>query len=134
MLDLDAGELRTRNGELADLRRQALEVLLLLGAHAGHVVGKDDLMSRVWPRVVVGEDSLVQAIADIRRVLGDRDHRLLRNVPRRGYMLVAGGEALVAGSGNGAETAASTARPDDGRRRRRLQWRRRRRSRRTGAG
>ena len=31
VLDLDAGELRTANGRLADLRRQALEVLLVLG-------------------------------------------------------------------------------------------------------
>ncbi|MGH6608638.1 MAG: hypothetical protein ACRECQ_00120, partial [Burkholderiaceae bacterium] len=46
------------------------------------------LMSRVWPDVVVGEGSLVQAIGDIRRVLGDTGHRLIRNVARRGYMLV----------------------------------------------
>ena len=47
-------------------------------------------MSRVWPDVVVGEGSLVQAIADIRRVLGDTGHRVIRNVARRGYMLVPG--------------------------------------------
>ncbi len=88
-LDLTHGELRTASNELADLRRQALDVLLLLGAHAGHVVSKEELMRRVWPNVVVGEDSLVQAIADIRRVLGDEGHQLVRTVPRRGYMLSA---------------------------------------------
>jgi TolB-like protein len=31
---------------------------------------------------------LTQAIADIRRTLGDADHRLVRNVARRGYLLV----------------------------------------------
>lgn len=86
-LDLTHGELRTASNELADLRKQALDVLLLLGAHAGHVVSKEELMRRVWPNVVVGEDSLVQAIADIRRVLGDEGHQLVRTVPRRGYML-----------------------------------------------
>ncbi len=88
-LDLTHGELRTASNELADLRKQALDVLLLLGAHAGHVVSKEELMRRVWPNVVVGEDSLVQAIADIRRVLGDDRHQLVRTVPRRGYMLLA---------------------------------------------
>ena len=88
-LDLIHGELRTASNELADLRKQALDVLLLLGAHAGHVVSKEELMRRVWPNVVVGEDSLVQAIADIRRVLGDEGHQLVRTVPRRGYMLSA---------------------------------------------
>jgi TolB-like protein len=46
-------------------------------------------MQRVWPNVVVTEDSLVQAVGDIRRVLGDNAHQLLRTVPRHGYMLVA---------------------------------------------
>jgi len=70
-LDLSARELRTPSGQLASLRRQALDVLLMLGEQAGHVVGKQQLMQRVWPNVVVGEDSLVQAVADIRRALGD---------------------------------------------------------------
>lgn len=87
-LDLANRELRGPDGQLAELRRQALDVLLLLGARAGHVVGKDELLREVWPRVVVGEDSLVQAVAEIRRVLGDREHRLVRTVARRGYMLV----------------------------------------------
>ena len=88
-LDLTHGELRTAGNELADLRKQALDVLLLLGAHAGHVVSKEELMRLVWPNVVVGEDSLVQAVADIRRVLGDEGHQVVRTVPRRGYMLLA---------------------------------------------
>ena len=91
VLDLTAGELLAADGELAGLRRQALEVLLVLGRRAGQVVSKDELMQRVWPGVVVGEGSLTQAIADVRRVLGDTDHRLVRNVARRGYRLVPGG-------------------------------------------
>jgi DNA-binding winged helix-turn-helix (wHTH) protein len=88
VLDLVAGELLTNDGQLAGLRRQALDVLLVLGRRVGQVVGKDELMQRVWPDVVVGEGSLTQAIADIRRTLGDADHRLVRNVARRGYLLV----------------------------------------------
>jgi TolB-like protein len=86
-LDLAAGELRGPDGELAALRRQALAVLLALGREAGRVVAKDRLMAQVWPGVVVGEGSLTQAVADIRRVLGEPGHRLLRNVARRGYLL-----------------------------------------------
>jgi TolB-like protein/DNA-binding winged helix-turn-helix (wHTH) protein len=80
--------LRNAQGELAGLRKQALDVLLVLARRVGEVVSKDELMSQVWPKVVVGEGSLTQAIADIRRVLGDDGHRLVRNVARRGYMLV----------------------------------------------
>ncbi len=89
VLDLANGELRAAGGELAELRKQALNLLLVLGSQAGHVVAKEELLRRVWPNVVVGDDSLAQAVAEIRRVLGDQEHRLVRTVARRGYMLVA---------------------------------------------
>jgi DNA-binding winged helix-turn-helix (wHTH) protein/TolB-like protein len=88
VLDLRKRELLTAQGEVATLRKQALDVLVVLGERAGEVVSRDELMRLVWPDVVVGEGSLAQAIADIRRVLGDSEHRLVRNVARRGYMLV----------------------------------------------
>jgi TolB-like protein/DNA-binding winged helix-turn-helix (wHTH) protein len=88
VLDLGAGELFDAAGRPAELRAQALKVLLVLGERAGQVVGKDELMRRVWGDVVVTEDSLVQAVGDIRRVLGDAKHERVRTVPRRGYLLV----------------------------------------------
>lgn len=88
ILDLQDGELRRADGTPAELRRQALRVLLVLAERVGHVVGKDELMRRVWPDVVVTEDSLVQTIHEIRRVLGDERHRFVRTAARRGYMLV----------------------------------------------
>ncbi len=88
ILDLAAGELLSAGRQPAGLRKQALEVLLVLGRRAGQVVSKDELMDQVWPDVVVGEGSLTQAIANVRRALGDTEHRLVRNVARRGYMLV----------------------------------------------
>lgn len=88
VLDLARGELFDARGRPAGLRAQALKLLLVLGERAGQVVGKDELMRRVWGDLVVTEDSLVQAIGDIRRVLGDAAHTRLRTVPRRGYLLV----------------------------------------------
>ncbi len=87
VLDLGRGELLDASGQPTELRAQALKVLLRLGERAGQVVGKDDLMRRVWGDVVVTEDSLVQAVGDIRRVLGDAKHERVRTMPRRGYML-----------------------------------------------
>ena len=84
VLDLARGELLDPLGRPAELRAQALRVLLVLGERAGQVVGKDELLRRVWGDVVVTEDSLVQAIGDIRRLLGVGGHELLRTVPRRG--------------------------------------------------
>ena len=42
-----------------------------LHTRAGQLVGKDEIMDEVWSDCEVTEDSLVQAIGDIRRALGD---------------------------------------------------------------
>ncbi|HEU5294428.1 MAG TPA: hypothetical protein VFU71_06540, partial [Burkholderiaceae bacterium] len=44
---------------------------------------------RVWPGMVVTDDSVVQAVGDARRAIGDKHHRAIQTVPRRGYRLVA---------------------------------------------
>ena len=87
VLDAEARELRTVDDRPVELRPKALEVLLLLAKHAGRVVDKATLMERVWPGVVVGDDSLTQTVVEIRRVLGDREHKILCTVARRGYRL-----------------------------------------------
>ena len=110
VLDLRRGELLDDAGRPVELRAQALKVLLVLGEQAGRVVGKDELMQRVWGDVVVTEDSLVQAVGDIRRVLGDQAHTRIRTVPRRGYMLVV--EATAAPAATAPELPPlSAARP-----------------------
>ncbi|WP_341892752.1 winged helix-turn-helix domain-containing protein [Variovorax sp. YR752] len=107
VLDLARRELLTLSGSAAPLRHKALEVLLMLGTQAGHVVSKDDLLAQIWPSVVVTEDSLTQAIAEIRRCLGDTQHRWIRTVVRRGYCLQV--EAAPASADAGAETARARA-------------------------
>jgi TolB-like protein len=43
-------------------------------------------MRTVWPDVFVTDDSIAQCISDIRRALGDNDQKLLRTLPRRGFL------------------------------------------------
>jgi DNA-binding winged helix-turn-helix (wHTH) protein len=66
VLDLGRGELFDQLRRPARLRAQALRVLLVLGERTGEVVGKDELLRQVWGDAVVTDDSLVQAIGDIR--------------------------------------------------------------------
>lgn len=72
----------------AQLRPQATKLLVILARNAGELVSKQSLMDEIWPDAFVTDDSLVQAVSDIRRALGDSDHRLLRTVRGRGYRLI----------------------------------------------
>lgn len=87
-VDLDRQVLLDASGEVVELRPQAFQVLSRLARDAGRLVGKEDLMAAVWPGLVVTDDSLVQAIGDVRRALGPRGHDVVRTIPRRGYMLI----------------------------------------------
>jgi TolB-like protein/DNA-binding winged helix-turn-helix (wHTH) protein/tetratricopeptide (TPR) repeat protein len=80
-----------RNKETVRLEPKAIEVLVYLARQAGKVVGREELLSAVWPGVIVGDDALTQAIIKLRRALGD-DARLpkyIETVSKRGYRLIA---------------------------------------------
>lgn len=68
------------------LRPKAFDVLRYLVEHAGEVVSKEALFEAVWDGVARTDGSLVQCIKDIREVLGDADHQVIKAVPKRGYL------------------------------------------------
>ena len=68
-----------------------MRLLLCLAQRAGEVVSIDDLLDEVWSGVVVSPDSVYQAVASLRRLLGDdaRQPAYIATVPRLGYRMVA---------------------------------------------
>ena len=74
---------------MIELRPRSFEVLAYLVGAAGRAVSKDELLASVWPGVVVTEDSLTRCISDIRQALGDDGQRIIKTLPRRGYVFVA---------------------------------------------
>jgi TolB-like protein/DNA-binding winged helix-turn-helix (wHTH) protein/lipoprotein NlpI len=68
-----------------------MRLLLYLAAHSGRVVDVQELLDEVWPNVIVTQGSVYQAIAQLRRILGDESEhpKYIENLPRRGYRLIA---------------------------------------------
>jgi adenylate cyclase len=87
-LDLTRGCLRSASGEI-ELRPKSFELLRYLIENAGRLISKDELVSAVWPNVIVGDDSLAQCVSDLRHALNDADRRIIKTVPRRGYLFAA---------------------------------------------
>ncbi len=85
-LDAQRRTLR-RSGADVELRPLAFDALSCLVRHAGQVVTKDELITAVWPGLVVTDDSIARCISDIRRALGDVEQKIIKTVPRRGYTL-----------------------------------------------
>ncbi len=70
-LDLARRCLIGDDGNVMALSGRGYDVLAYLLEHRHRVVSKDELMKAVWPKVVVEENSLTQAISHARRALGD---------------------------------------------------------------
>jgi len=88
VIDLDADELRSAAGDHVELRPRSFAVLRRLAENPGTLVKKEDIFTAVWSDACVTDDSLTQCIADIRKAIADDERRVLRTVPRKGYMLV----------------------------------------------
>ena len=86
-----------RDGETLRIEPKAMEVLVVLAHRAGQVVSRDELLSAVWPGVVVGDDALSQAVIKLRKALGDtaKSPQYVETIPKRGYRLIARAERIA---------------------------------------
>jgi DNA-binding winged helix-turn-helix (wHTH) protein/TolB-like protein/Tfp pilus assembly protein PilF len=119
LVDPSANEI-SRGSAVQRLEPKVIEVLLALAQHAGEVVSRETLLSRVWTNVVVSDDALTQSIAKLRHAFGDttKEPRYIETVPKRGYRLV----AEVAATEPLRIVAAPTITPPAPARRRVLPW------------
>lgn len=69
----------------------AFDSLLYLVEHAGKAVARQALLEAVWPHTTVTDNSVNQAVAAVRRALGDAPSapRYIATAPGRGYRFVA---------------------------------------------
>src|SRR6478672_10823836 len=73
------------------LGSRAFDTLAALVGRAGEVVGKEELIARVWPQTFVEEANLKIQVSALRRALGDGQggNRYIVTVVGRGYNFVA---------------------------------------------
>ncbi|MCC7306348.1 MAG: winged helix-turn-helix domain-containing protein [Acidobacteria bacterium] len=73
------------------LTAKPLETLIFLVEKHGQVAEKREILDAVWKDTFVTEDVLVQAVKELRRVLGDDKAapRFIQTVPRQGYRFIA---------------------------------------------
>ncbi|HEX2555641.1 MAG TPA: winged helix-turn-helix domain-containing protein [Microvirga sp.] len=105
-LDLRCRELR-RRGAVVRVEPQVFDLLALLIENRDRIVGKDEILDRIWDGRVVSEAALSSRINAARKAVGDsgEEQRLIRTYHKRGFRFVG---AVTA---RGAQ-AEPTVRPD----------------------
>ena len=81
----------SRDGQSVRVEARMMRLLICLANHAGEAVSIDALLEQVWTGVIVTPDSVYQAVALLRRLLGDdpKNPTYIATVPRLGYRMVA---------------------------------------------
>ena len=118
---LDKSErLLLRDGAPIQLTLKAFDTLVVLIESSGHVVNKDELMSKVWPDTFIGENTLASNISYLRKAMG-AEGQFIETVPKIGYRFCASvskitregsDKARTANDGAGAATAHPAAQVD----------------------
>jgi TolB-like protein len=111
-LDLSLRQL-ARDGVPIPLSSRALDILCALALAQGEVVTKDELMARVWPGLVVDENTIRVHVSALRKALdeGTSGQTHLMTVPGRGYRLV-GLEPQLSASGSRPGSSSGPAQSD----------------------
>ncbi len=76
-----------RGEEVVKIDPRNMQVLQLLASKPGHVFSQAEIEEAVWADVVVTPNSVYQAVAQLRRALGERKDkpRYIETISRRGY-------------------------------------------------
>ena len=74
------------NGQPVALGARAFDLLVVLVERAGQPVAKDDLLTLVWPGLVVEENNLHVHVSALRKILGPET---IATIPGRGYCFTA---------------------------------------------
>jgi len=80
-----------RDGQVVKLEPRTMALLMYLAERAQQVVSAEELLEHVWRGVVVAPGSVYQAVARLRRMLGDVSEAptYIATIPRKGYRLLA---------------------------------------------
>ena len=85
-------------GLTVDIQHKPLQVLAVLLRRPGEVVSREELLDTVWADRVTVEQVLANAVAKLRRALGEGDGARIVTVPRSGYRFDGPMERIAAGT------------------------------------
>jgi TolB-like protein len=108
-LDLDKAELRL-GGAVTPVEPQVFALLRLLVENRDRLVGRDEIIERIWGGRIVSDEAVTSRVKSARQAIGDdgKTQSLIRTVPKLGFRFV--GEVVA--SAPPARVLAEAAPPD----------------------
>lgn len=90
LVDFSAMRIK-RAGTWHKVESKQVILLALLIEQQGQAISRDDLLDKIWPNVIVSDNSLSKLVTQLRKTIGDdrNEQGIIRTVPRVGYQLIA---------------------------------------------
>ncbi|MFD0739788.1 winged helix-turn-helix domain-containing protein [Lysobacter koreensis] len=86
VVDAAVREITPAGGSPHRVSLKAVDLLLVLVAHAGKVVSRETLLETVWPDTLPGDDVVTQAVAQLRKAF-DSAEPVIETIAKHGYRL-----------------------------------------------
>lgn len=89
-VNADSGEIRNATVHTR-LEPKVMELLLLLAEYPAQLVTRETIAARLWPKTIVGDDTIARTVSKLRKTLGDdsKTQDYIETLPKRGYRLLA---------------------------------------------
>jgi eukaryotic-like serine/threonine-protein kinase len=84
-------------GLIVEVQQKPLQVLAVLLSKPGEVISREELLETVWAEQVTVDQVLANAVAKLRRALGESDGARVVTVPRGGYRFSGPVERIAVG-------------------------------------
>lgn len=85
--DRGTGRMENASGAPIPLTTRSLAILSVLTAQQGEDVPKDALISAAGGHATVTDETLIECIGELRKVIGDQTQTLIETIPGIGYRL-----------------------------------------------
>ena len=88
------------SSKAVEVEPQVFDLIALLAAHPGRVLGRDEIIDAVWGGRIVSDSAVSTRMNAARRALGDdgKRQRMIRTVSRRGFLFVPETQAIDSGT------------------------------------
>jgi Tol biopolymer transport system component/DNA-binding winged helix-turn-helix (wHTH) protein len=83
--------LLSKQGTPVALKSKTFDLLLVLVENRGEILGKDELLEKVWAGQFIEDSNITVHISTLRKILGEKkdENRFIVTVPGRGYSFIA---------------------------------------------
>jgi TolB-like protein len=108
-IDVRRGELRNAD-QLVPVEPQVFDLIAFLASEPGRVFSRDEIIDAVWHGRIVSDSAISTRINAARQAVGDdgKSQRIIRTVPRRGFLFVPETDVVEAATSEERNTVLST--------------------------